>query len=436
MSALARYFKHRNVEVFGYDLTESSLTKKLETEGIQIHYKDDPNSIPKDIDLVIYTPAIPDTNQEWQWFKANNFPMHKRAEVLGWISQSQRCIAVAGTHGKTSTCSLITQLLTYCEKDISAFLGGILAEHNTNFISGDSDWVVLEADEYDRSFLHLTPEILVISSLDADHLDIYGERNEMVRAYEQLTFQVRKGGSILLMDDFRSEFSSDWETKMTLSGIQVLIKDIHFQTCNEGISESRYHFDFEFGEVKINGIKSVMPGLHNIGNASAALVIGTMLDIPGGMLKDAMIHFKGVKRRFEIVFEGDFILVDDYAHHPNELKYAIDTINNLYKGKRIVGLFQPHLYSRTLDFYKEFARELELLPEVWLLEIYPARELPIEGVESEMIYNLIRNDNKKILSTSEMLEELEINKDRIDVLFTIGASDIDKYHKKIIEKLK
>jgi len=436
MSALARHFNSRGVKVFGYDLTSSSLTRKLETEGMDIHYSDDPELIPEDIDLVVYTPAIPADHKELNWFRSGNYKVLKRAEVLGLLSRQYRTIAVAGTHGKTSTSSMIAHVLTYCGIEASAFLGGLLADRNSNYITGNSDYMVVEADEYDRSFLHLQPDILIVTSLDEDHMDIYGTRAQMIEAYEQLCRQIVPGGRLIVMDDFSGLFSDQWMRALAERNVQVVQLDKDFGYSDWRISGDIFEFDYWEEEAEIQDVQSTMPGLHNVRNMTAAIRAGRFLGLDDDLIKEAAAHFKGIKRRFERVHKGRFILIDDYAHHPEELSFAVQTIKSLYPSKKVTGVFQPHLYSRTADFYRGFARELEGLDEVWLGEIYPAREKPMAYVSSEMIFNLIRNDNKRLIRSTGLLDELQKEKDNIEVLFTIGASDIDKYHQKIIETIE
>ena len=436
MSALARYFLARNVKVYGYDLTQTSLTKMLETEGIEIHYNDAVDLIPKDIDLVVYTPAIPKDHKEFNWLQNQGLPIVKRAQLLGMLSENMKAIAVAGTHGKTSTSALMAHILKYCGLDTTAFLGGILSGYNSNYIDGSSEYVILEADEYDRSFLHLYPDYLVINSLDADHLDIYGSHAEMISAYEQLTYQVKPGGFVLLMGDFEKLFDRDWRDKLQSKQIRILNFAFDFFSDNMRVESSNFMFDFRSKWNCSNDLISIMPGSHNVQNASAAVMISVLLGLDQQMVRKALVEFKGIKRRFEYLLKEPIVMIDDYAHHPTELKKAVETVNNLYSGKRTLGIFQPHLFSRTKDFYRGFAEELEKLDEIWLLEIYPAREKPLDGVTSALIYNLIRNDNKRLIKSSELLDELLKNKERIEVLVTLGASDIDKYHQKMIEIFK
>jgi UDP-N-acetylmuramate--alanine ligase len=435
MSAIARFFLRSGVEIYGYDIASTRLTKKLEAEGMKIHYDIDIDKIPKDIDGVIYTPAIPKDHDELIWLKSNNYSLKKRAEVLGLLSEEMKCIAIAGTHGKTTTSSILSHILTYCGLDISAFVGGILVDQKSNFIYGNSNIVVLEADEYDRSFLHLHPEMLVILSVDPDHLDIYGDASELHKTYEQLTCQIRDGGSLFLMGDFEYAFSDKWMQTMQEKGIEIHYLNKSFSFSNIRVENERYVFDFKNEKMEINEIVSQLPGKHNISNTSVAIQIALNLGVKPIKIQNAIMHFKGIHRRFEILYDQDKVLVDDYAHHPEELRYAVETINTLYPHRKVLGIFQPHLFSRTSDFYKGFAKQLQNLDEVWILEIYPARELPINGVKSELIYNLIPSDNKRLLHSSELLSALN-EKEDLDVVITIGASDIDKYHEEIIKILK
>ena len=434
MSAIARYFNHRGVQVSGYDLVNTSLTKKLEDEGMVIHYDEDIAAIPKDVDLVVLTPAIPSEHKELKWFHENDYVIKKRAEVLGILSKEMNSVAIAGTHGKTSTSSLVAHILKYCNTDVTAFLGGILAQENSNFIQGNSDLVVLEADEYDRSFLHLHPTILAIMSMDADHLDIYGTVEEMYAAYKELTFQIKKGGLLLLGPDVVRKMSYEWMEGLAEKGIRVKRMFRDFDYTNIRIEDSKYYFDSLSGS-RIKGIKSNLPGMHNLKNTIVAIQICQELGLDNKDIKKAISEFKGIKRRFEIVYEGDKILVDDYAHHPEELRNAVTTVQDLYPGKKILGVFQPHLYSRTKDFYRGFAEELSRLDGVILLPIYPAREEPMEGVKSELVYNLIKSDDKYLLEPKHLKAKVKALNE-YEVIITIGASDLDKYHADIIESIK
>ena len=325
--------------------------------------------------------------------------------------------------------------MSYCGLDITAFLGGILAEQKSNFIKGHSDVVVLEADEYDRSFLHLHPHTLVVLSMDADHLDIYRSVENMYAAYEQLCRQVRKGGTLIIDKKWLTHFSDSFIEDLTMADIRIIDASADFAFENIRIEDNKYAFDYKGLSESLDNVVTQLPGVHNISNTAVAVTIalGYLTDLE--RIRESLYNFKGIKRRFEIVYDENKVLVDDYAHHPEELKYAVSTINELYPNRKVLGIFQPHLYSRTQDFYREFAHELSFLDNVILMPIYPAREEPIEGIQSEIIYNLISIDNKWIVNNgAEMLDTVE--KINADIVMTIGAADLDKYHIDIIKVLK
>lgn len=436
MSAVARYYLDKGVEVFGYDLTETRLTRKLEAEGMKIHYEDNPDNIPEGIDMVIYTPAIPESHREFQWFVENGYVIKKRAEVLGMISRENKAIAVAGTHGKTSTSSLLAHILKYCGLEASSFLGGIVSNYDSNYLTGTSEYCVLEADEFDRSFLHLKPEILLVLSMDADHLDIYNDRRSMIEAYEELCGNIAEGGVLVLAAGLENEFSKSWIEEMKKLKVNVFIQGKEFEYKNIRIESGKYMFDYAGPGAEMKSIASSMPGEHNVSNASMAIFVAQKLGLHLEEIKKALQSFGGIQRRFETLYDSRSVLIDDYAHHPEELRNAIETVKALYPDRTVTGIFQPHLYSRTNDFYREFARELEALDRIWLLDIYPARELPVEGVQSEMIFNLIRNDNKVLLKAEHLVKTMNERLEELDVIITLGASDIDKYHHKMIDILK
>ncbi|MDA8693225.1 UDP-N-acetylmuramate--L-alanine ligase [Saprospiraceae bacterium] len=435
MSAVARYFLNEGVKIYGYDIAETVLTKKLVAEGMDIHYDIDVNKIPDDIDAVIITPAIPDHHAELIEIKKKGYPLYKRAEVLGLLSKEKTTIAIAGTHGKTTTSSIIAHILKYCGLDITAFLGGILAEQKSNFIKGHSDIVVLEADEYDRSFLHLHPHILAVLSMDADHLDIYKSVENMYAAYEQLCRQVQSGGTLIIDKKWLTHFSDSFTEDLEKSDVKIIDVAEDFAFENVRVEGSKYTFDYKGHSESIENIVTQLPGIHNVSNTAVAVTIALDYLKESGLIRESLYNFKGIKRRFEIVYDEEKVLVDDYAHHPEELKYAVSTINELYPEKSVLGIFQPHLYSRTQDFYREFAQELKHLENVILMPVYPAREEPIDGIGSEIIYNLIPIDNKWIVKDgAEMLDV--IKKINAEIVMTIGAADLDKYHIDIIKILK
>ncbi|MGH1335248.1 MAG: UDP-N-acetylmuramate--L-alanine ligase [Aureispira sp.] len=414
MSALARYFRHLGREVSGYDKVETALTKQLVKEGAQVSYVDDVALLPSKIDLVIYTPAIPDTHQQLTYLREQGYPIKKRAEVLGIISKHKKTIGVAGTHGKTTTSSILTHLLRVGEINCTAFLGGIAGNINSNFVAGTSEWVVMEADEFDRSFLQLYPQIGVITSMDADHLDIYGVVEQLEESFEAFAGQVK-------------------ETLYVANGLPLKMKDA-----------ARYSYGLEEGQVKATNFRAVAPqvyfdwegfgeqwcdleftlaGQHNVWNATAAIAIAYQLGIREAAVREGLKTFKGIKRRFELVYEGETqVYIDDYAHHPTELEAAIKAARALYPNRHLTGVFQPHLYSRTQDFAAGFAAALDGLDRVLLLDIYPARELPIEGVDSSIIYKAMKNKEKVLLTKDNLLAHLETLE--TEILMTLGAGDI------------
>ncbi|MBK8920161.1 MAG: UDP-N-acetylmuramate--L-alanine ligase [Saprospirales bacterium] len=424
MSALARYFHGHGARVYGYDRSETDLTKALAAEGIQVHYEDDIRHIPTAVDLVVWTPAVPESHSELSWFRARGYPVKKRSEVLGFISQGKRCIAVAGTHGKTTTSTMVAYLLRSSGVDATAFLGGISANLGSNFVEGKSDWVVVEADEYDRSFLQLYPEIAVLNSLDPDHLDIYGSPEAVVETYKQFVRQIKPGGALIYRHDLPLD---DIAAELRASGRKVL-------TFGIGAGDYAAHdIRVEQGQM-VFGIKSTIfdwgdlqlayPGRHNVENATAAWAAVQCAGAFTPGMAEALARYRGVRRRFEfIVRQPECVYVDDYAHHPAELEATITAARMLFPGRKITGIFQPHLYSRTRDFADGFAAALDLLDECLLLPIYPARELPIEGVDSEMIWKKMNLLNKKLVSKAEILTVIQRN--RPQVLLTMGAGDID-----------
>ena len=423
MSALARYFNSLGVQVTGYDKTSTLLTDKLQEEGIRVHFEDDLNQIPKNIDLVIYTPAIPNNLSEFNFLKSSGISIKKRSEVLGLITQTKKTIAVSGTHGKTTVSSILAHLLYQSELGSSALLGGITKNYNSNLlVSPGSDNMVVEADEFDKSFLHLKPFATVITSIDADHLDIYGDHDEMKKSFSEFAsqtspkgFLVVKKGIDLNMDKVKTErvftYSITEEANYTAENILYLNGD--------------YTFDLHTPDRKIENLLLGMHGQINIENAVAAAAVALSMGITEHELRENLASFSGVKRRFDYQIKDDnLIFIDDYAHHPEEIKALVNSVRDMYPGKKILGIFQPHLFSRTSDFADGFAESLSLLDEVILLPIYPARELPIEGVNSELLLNKIQGLEKSISTKDDLLENV-ISKD-FDVLLTIGAGDIDK----------
>jgi UDP-N-acetylmuramate--alanine ligase len=421
MSALARYFKSKGVEVSGYDKTETVLTKQLVEEGIKIHYEDNIEFIDKEAQLIVYTPAVPKDHKELNYYQQNNYTVVKRSDVLGAITNSSFNICVAGTHGKTTTSTMVAHLLQHSGYGCNAFLGGIAVNYNSNFWSSSNDVCVVEADEYDRSFLKLSPDVAIITAMDPDHLDIYGTAENVEQAFIDFSERVKEGG--LLLSKFGLTRTSELKASNTLT--------YHFNNENADVyaaniitNNGSYQFDVIAKNWKLTDVVLHMGGMHNIENMIAAIAVAHSLKIGGEKIKAAVSSFKGVKRRFEyIVKNEEQVFIDDYAHHPDELRALLTGAKKLFPGKKCTIIFQPHLFSRTKDFADGFAETLSLADEIILLPIYPARELPIEGVTSEMILNKMTATNKKVLSKAEILEWTKNNK--TELLITAGAGDID-----------
>ena len=429
MSAIARYFNENGAEVHGYDRTETSLTKTLVNEGMKIHYEEDLNQIPKGVDVVVYTPAVPANHAELLYFQNNDFEVIKRAAALGIISRGMKTIAVAGTHGKTTTTSICTHVLREAGLDCSAFLGGIAQNFSSNFVDGKSDWVVVEADEFDRSFLQINPDIAVITSMDADHLDIYGDHETMLETgFRAFAKKIKPGGELLVQHNLLPHFK-DFEKPFTYG-----VEGGNYSAENIRVEDGFFVFDYKSEAVELKGIRTTLPGRHNIENATAAITIALKLGLRPEKIKNALASFKGIKRRFDIIYKDEHrVYIDDYAHHPSELKAAIGAARELFPTRKLTGIFQPHLYSRTQDFVDGFAEALDNLDEIILMDIYPARELPIPGVTSSVIFEKMKNPNKTLVSKSELMEELK-GRD-VEILMTLGAGDIDVFVEKIKEML-
>ena len=418
MSGLARYFKFRGAEVCGYDRTPGEISRSLEAEGIPVHYTDDPGLIPENFRnadnnlLVVYTPAVPVSNKEMTWFKNGDFTMMKRSEVLGLITRSSRCLAVAGTHGKTTTTSILAHLLKESGYHITAFLGGVSENFQSNFLIEGDDCTVVEADEFDRSFLHLTPDIACITSMDADHLDIYGRKEELEEGFRAFKRKLKPGGRFLV------------RYGLPLEGVTYgLEADADYRFENIKISNSAYTCDLvtPYGEAR--RVVFGKPGEHNLLNALVAIAMAVEMGAPLDRLTKALESFKGVKRRFSYQLrEEKLVYIDDYAHHPTEIEAVYEAVQSFHPGMRTTVIFQPHLFSRTRDFMDDFARALEKFDEIILLEIYPARELPIEGINSEALLEKIGNQNKMLLGKEQVIERLS-RKDE-GVILTLGAGDI------------
>lgn len=429
MSALARYFNANGVAVSGYDKTETALCKELLAEGISIHYEDNIELIDKHAKLVIYTPAVPKDHKELNYFLANDYTVVKRSDVLGAITAGGFNICVAGTHGKTTTSSMVAHILRHTGYGCTAFLGGIAVNYNSNFWSqtpvqpeaGNKNTYVAEADEYDRSFLKLSPDVAVISSMDPDHLDIYGTAENMEQAFIDFSEKIKPGG--LLISKYGLKRNND------LKASQHLLYDVDnakaaINSHNIQIDNGSYLFDVQAKDKLLKGVLLNMGGMHNIENATAAIAVALHLDIDEEKIKAAVAAFRGVKRRFEYIIKNDAtVMIDDYAHHPEELRALITGTKKLFVGKKCTVVFQPHLFSRTKDHADSFAEVLDMADEVILLPIYPARELPMEGVNSEMILQRMKNKNSMLLSKEALLIEMKNRKP--ELLVTSGAGDID-----------
>ena len=441
MSALARWFLHLGKEVCGYDRTRTPLTDRLEKEGAHIHFTDDIALIPdrvrngKTEALIIYTPAIPKNHKEYNFLLDNGFEVYKRSEILGMITKDLYSVAVAGTHGKTTTSSMIAHILKSAERSCVALMGGILQGYESNLIiegeHAPDTIAVLEADEYDRSFLRLSPDIAVVTSADPDHLDIYGAHEAMKSSFKQFVAQVKPGGHI-----FINEALSAWltNTSKSIYNHSYALESSHNRATDIRTEGTEFVFDYR-GEIEeIPGISLAMPGFHNVENAVAAISVAQQLGIDSNNIRKALASFRGIKRRFEYhIKEKNLVYIDDYAHHPAEINAFISSVKAIYPGKKITAIFQPHLFSRTSDFADEFALSLDAADEVILLNIYPARELPIEGVTSGIILDKMQNERKMLVEDAQLLEQVAVIQS--DVFLTIGAGDIDRFVQPIKEIL-
>ena len=437
MSALVRYFLSKGKKVAGYDRTPSELTEKLIEEGANIHYDDNVELIPSDFcnpqtTLVVYTPAIPDTHSELSYFRKNGYSIQKRAQVLGMLTQTEKGLCVAGTHGKTTTSTMTAHLLHQSTIGCNAFLGGISKNYNTNLLlSADSEYVVIEADEFDRSFHWLSPFASVITATDADHLDIYGTEEAYLESFSHYTSLIRPGGALIVRKGIT--LNPRLQDGVTLYNYSKDEGDFHAE--NVRIGNGELFFDYISPLGNIDNIQLGVPIAINIENGIAAMALAQLSGVSNEEIKKAMATFRGVDRRFDFKIKNEkVVFLSDYAHHPEEIKQSILSMRALYTDKKLTAVFQPHLYTRTRDFYQEFADSLSLLDEVILTEIYPAREEPIPGISSELIYNHLRPDMEKCICKKENLIETLSKKD-IEVLITLGAGDIDNYVPQICELL-
>ncbi len=432
MSALARFFRSQGVTVSGYDRTETDLTKQLVSEGIAIHYTDDVALIDKDAELVVYTPAIPKDHQGLNWLRDNSYPVYKRSDVLQWITEAMFAVTVAGTHGKTTISTMIAYLLRETGYECNAFLGGIAVNYNSNYWSSTNDTAVIEADEYDRSFLKLSPDIAVLTAMDADHLDIYGTAEEMEKAFIQYTANIKNGGTLIAKHGLHR--AADLKASHTITySLQNDAADVYGN--NIVLHNGTYTFDIVAKGWSMTGVHLPIGGMHNVENAIVAITVTQLLKIDPAKVKAALSNFKGVKRRFEYVVKTDkMVYIDDYAHHPEELAALIGSAKTLFPDRKCVVAFQPHLYSRTRDLADGFAHSLDMADEVILLDIYPARELPMEGVSSQMIADRMGNPAHTILSKEGLLQYVKAAP--LSLFITAGAGDIDKLVNPIKEILE
>ena len=426
MSAIARYYKFKGFKVGGYDRTPSDLTKELEAEGIEVHYEDRPDLIPEDKEhtLVVYTPAIPSDLQELVTVRERGYMLMKRAQVLGELTRmdGQRCLAVSGTHGKTTTSTLLAHIFTSCGEGCSAFLGGISKNYNSNLLMSHSPAVVVEADEFDRSFHQLTPEISVITAMDADHLDIYGDLKHVQESFRK--FASLTTGTVIAKIGLPI---SGNDTKAHLLSYSYDDTSADFHAGNIRVDECGYfNFDLFHPGGVVRDCRVGVPGWVNVENAVAASAIALCYGLETEAIKAALATFQGVKRRFDIhVNRPGLAYIDDYAHHPNEISTAISSMRDIFPGRKLTAIFQPHLYTRTRDFADEFARALSQVDKLILLDIYPAREEPIPGVSSEIIFEKVTAPQKVLLKKEELMDYLA--KEEIDTLITFGAGNIDRY---------
>jgi UDP-N-acetylmuramate--alanine ligase len=434
MSALARWFIKQGISIAGYDRTRTPLCQQLEKEGMQISYTDQVQTIPEIFrlpdpsTLVIFTPAIPHDQTIYSWFRENHFQLKKRSEILGAITRDHFTIAVAGTHGKTTTSTLIAHILREADLNSVAFLGGIATNYDSNLIMHENHGdpglkVVVEADEYDRSFLTLRPDIAVITALDPDHLDIYGDEARMKSGYADFVKCLKKDGILIIRKNLIGEISKSLDR--TIKIMEYSLKNNPVRAENIRIEKEETRFNYVSPETEIENIPYAFPGYHNIENAVAAITVCLLLGIKEDIIKSAISTFRGIKRRFEYILYSDrVIFIDDYAHHPEEIRAVLNSVRSIFQQQKITVIFQPHLFSRTRDFARNFGESLDIADEVILLDIYPAREQPIEGVSADLIFERIRQADKVKSSKEDLIKILE--KRDIEVLVTIGAGDIDQ----------
>ena len=437
MSAIARYFLHKGTCVAGYDKTPSALTARLEEEGMRIHYDDNPALIPDECrdantTLVVYTPAIPDDHSEMAYFRQGGFEMQKRAQVLGTLTRSHKGLCVAGTHGKTTTSSMCAHIMHQSSHDCNAFLGGITKNYGTNYILSDSDYVVIEADEYDRSFHWLRPWMTVITSTDPDHLDIYGTKEAYLESFRHYTTLIQSGGALIIHRGLEMQ-------PQVGEGVRVYDysrDEGDFHAENIVIDNGEITFDFVSPIERVDHVSLGQPIPINIDNAVAAMAMSQLCGCTASELRDAIATYSGVDRRFDFKLKDDrHVVLSDYAHHPQEIYQSAKSIRELYRHRKVTAMFQPHLYTRTRDFYKAFADSLSQLDEVVLCDIYPARELPIPGVTSQLIYDNLRPGIQRTMIHKEDVLDYVRSRD-FDVLLVLGAGDLDNYVDQMADIIK
>lgn len=416
MSALARYFHALGKNVAGYDKTRTELTDELIQSGISIHFEDRIDLIPSaftvETTLVVITPAVPKTHSQWNCFSENNFEVKKRAEVLGIITKDTFCFAVAGTHGKTTTSSILAHILFQSGVDVTSFLGGIVENYNSNLVGNGKTVTVVEADEFDRSFLHLHPNIACITSMDADHLDIYGDSASIEASFVEFADKIEDKNNLFIT------------TQLPLLGQTVGVgENANYQAVNIRIEQSAYIFDIKTKSELITGVRFALPGTHNLMNALMAFAMAKIYGVSDENSKKALASFKGIRRRFSYqIQEEKLVYIDDYAHHPTEINAVHQAVSELYPGRKVLAIFQPHLFSRTRDFANDFAKSLSAFDSVLLLDIYPARELPIDGITSSWLLDKMTNLDKKVVGKTHLIQEI-LKSDAV-VFVTIGAGDI------------
>ncbi len=428
MSAIARYFKAANINVSGYDKTETDITSALKGLGIEIYFEDDMQHVSsvfldKKHTLVVYTPAVPKSHSQLQYFKNQGFEVLKRSEVLGLITKNTFCLAVAGTHGKTTTTSILGHLMYQSGADVTAFLGGVTENYNSNLILGGRQISVVEADEFDRSFLTLNPNLACITSMDADHLDIYGDEKSLKESFEDFTKKIKPGGKLFVKNG------------LPLKGITYGIEDeSDYAAQNVKIENGGYDFDLKTPKTILKNLCFYLPGRHNLSNAVIALAMAIEQGCDSDELVKALATYKGVKRRFTYhIKTKNLVFIDDYAHHPKEINAVYQAVREMYPGKKVLAVFQPHLYSRTRDFIAEFGASLSQFDEVMLLDIYPARETPILGVTSTWLMSHINKANKQLVTKDTLIGKIKSS--NADVVLTIGAGDIGQEVQKIKKEL-